>query len=454
MKKLIFTTLSAMVLSSAFAQAPVTNGSPRFECAGKAPVSKTQNTSVYGKTYSSEWYEPYVFADKAGASASWTRYVNFLFPDSLVKYIDNTGALSYMPGATNIGQVLDPKDDNIDLTDNPAIKLSKFNSYTLDSVYFYYLYVRNVDSVPDGVGGNLPVVDTLFIYYFTPAGLKAYTLNGTPAEVCAIPDFDVPTRTPKAAALKQTILLTRNDSTSAFTSTSTGAPESSWGTKLYMAKVPTGVSVAGGNTGQNIVGFSLKFKPGHSYDTGSVMIYQNASAPLPSGTKRANYFGYMFYANGQQAPYPTQVAQTKFYTNSLVAGKTSSYNTSSSSWSGFVPGNAYYAHEYVINGFKLTTNTLGINDIKNDNFAMSSVYPNPATIGQNTYVAFNLKSSAKVTVEVYNLMGQHVKTVANSNFASGENSIELNTADLNAGIYFVNMTVNGVTQTKKLTVVE
>ncbi len=448
MKKLIFTTLSVVAALGAFSQAPVKSGT-KFNSATPAPAPKS--TSSLGKATTSEWYEPYVFADKAGASTTWTRFVNFLFPDSTVKYIDEKGALTYMPGVTNVGQVLDPKDDNIDLTDNPIIKMTKYTAYTLDSIYFSYLYVRNVDTLADGS----EVVDTLFIDYFVPAGLSKGTLSGTPSEVFATPTFNLTTRRPTGQIVTQTILLTRDDSTFALPSTTTGDPESSWQTKVKEIGVPSGVNVNTVKNGENLVAFSMKFKPGHDYDGNSVMVYQKDIATLPSGSTRANYFGYTFFANGQDAPYPTQVTQTTYYNNALTATKGSSYPSSDqTAWQGYIPGNAYFAHQYLVCGLKLTSDNVGINEIKNDAFAMSNVYPNPANISEGAVLAFNLKASSKVSIEIFNLMGQKVKTVANKTYDLGENTVNLNLEGMHPGVYFVNMTANGSSVTKKLTITE
>lgn len=459
MKKLIFTTLSTVFAAAAFAQSQVAPVGRTFKAADE-PFVKAKSSAL-GKASTTNTYEPWDFAGKAGASGTWTRYVNFMFPDTLVKYIDENGVTSYGVNATNIGQVLDPKDDNIDVTDNPGIKMSKYTSYSLDSIYINYLYVRNVDSMPDGLGGNVPVVDTLFIDYYTGSGLGTGSLTG--GEIFATPDFDMATRRGKGAVKSQTILLTSADSTKADVDNS-GNPESAWKTNIKTIAVPAGVNVnTSRNQAQNLVAFSFKFKPGHTYDTSSVMIYQKDPTTLPAGTKRANYFGYAYYSNGENEPYPAQVKQTKFYTNSLITGRFNSgsggyrsdYPTSQqNAWEGFVPGNSLFAHKYVVCGLDLTTTNLGIKDVKNDNFAMSNVYPNPAKVSEGAVLAFNLKSAANVSIDIFTLMGQHVKSVVSNNFAAGEHAVDVNLSGMSQGVYFVNMTSNGVTVTKKLTITE
>ncbi len=465
MKKLIFTALSSLTMMGAFAQAPIHNSPETFQCGTiKGMIPKSSNG--FGKTAATNYYEPYLWvgaADNSG-NAIFPRNVSFLFPDSTVKYIKADGSVTFMPGATNFGQVLDPKDDNILLSSSPDIIMSKYNSYSLDSIYFTYLYVRNVDSVSNGVGGKNAVVDTLFIDYFVTSALPTSTINFTAPlvkEIYAAPNYDITNRKPTGQTLTQTILLTRKDSTTTGTGNS-GDPESSWGLNTYQAKVPAGINInSGRNQTQNYVGYNIRFKPGHNYykgsdivDSASIMVYQKDPSTLPAGSTRVNYFGYLYYSNGTTSPYPAQTAQTKFYTNSIIGGKAASYPNNPQGWAGYVPGNAFYAHQYLQTGLQLTSGNLGINEIKNDNFAMSNVFPNPAHIGEGAALAFNLKNSSNVTVEIFDLVGQLVKTIANKNFASGENSLYLDLAGMKTGVYFVNMNSNGSTVTKKLTITE
>jgi hypothetical protein len=69
-------------------------------------------------------------------------------------------------------------------------------------------------------------------------------------------------------------------------------------------------------------------------------------------------------------------------------------------------------------------------------------------------VAFNLKNDAKVDVSIVNIMGQEVKKMDSKNYPSGSSVAEFDLAGLQAGIYMVNMTVNGVSQAKKLIITE
>ena len=76
----------------------------------------------------------------------------------------------------------------------------------------------------------------------------------------------------------------------------------------------------------------------------------------------------------------------------------------------------------------------------NENTAMrfGQAYPNPASSVVN--FDYNLNPSDKASVSVYNLLGQEVM---NQQVNSLQGSLSLSVADLNDGIYFCNLFVNG-----------
>lgn len=79
-----------------------------------------------------------------------------------------------------------------------------------------------------------------------------------------------------------------------------------------------------------------------------------------------------------------------------------------------------------------------------DNFTASTftLYPNPTSNGA---VAIQTETAGAVNVEIYNLLGKRALTAKNVNG-------NLNVSTLNAGVYLVKVTQNGVSSTKKLIV--
>jgi hypothetical protein len=87
----------------------------------------------------------------------------------------------------------------------------------------------------------------------------------------------------------------------------------------------------------------------------------------------------------------------------------------------------------------------GINPI--ENIADFSVMPNPAT--SNTNFAFTTKSSEKVSLKLYSLLGAEVATVVNGNLAAGTYNQEIALDNLSNGVYmYVLRAGDSVTQGK------
>ena len=91
--------------------------------------------------------------------------------------------------------------------------------------------------------------------------------------------------------------------------------------------------------------------------------------------------------------------------------------------------------------------------IKPNEFDLSQNYPNP--FNPTTVIEYTLQKKAQVNVDIYNLLGQRVKTLVNEYqspgsyriFWDGRNEQDLTVA---TGIYFYKFEANGVSQTKKM----
>ena len=80
-------------------------------------------------------------------------------------------------------------------------------------------------------------------------------------------------------------------------------------------------------------------------------------------------------------------------------------------------------------------------------------YPNP--FNPTTTIAFNVKQPGKVTVNIYNLKGQLIKTLLNDYMLSGEHKVVWNGTDnlgnnIGSGIYLYKLQLNGYSQTNKM----
>jgi hypothetical protein len=93
--------------------------------------------------------------------------------------------------------------------------------------------------------------------------------------------------------------------------------------------------------------------------------------------------------------------------------------------------------------------TVGLNEKSGMNSL--SVYPNPSVTSTN--VVIELSEEAHVNISLVNTLGQNVFN-KNLGTVNGSQNVQINTADLEEGIYLVNVTVNGNTTTQKISIVK
>ncbi|MEL6612239.1 MAG: PA domain-containing protein [Bacteroidota bacterium] len=86
-----------------------------------------------------------------------------------------------------------------------------------------------------------------------------------------------------------------------------------------------------------------------------------------------------------------------------------------------------------------------------DPYRLASVYPNP--VSTTATVGFTLPTSEDAHVEVFDLLGRRVATLADGLRAAGEHRVTLNAAGLPSGVYVVRLSTPSATLTERVTVV-
>ncbi len=74
-------------------------------------------------------------------------------------------------------------------------------------------------------------------------------------------------------------------------------------------------------------------------------------------------------------------------------------------------------------------------------FALNQNYPNP--FNPSTKINFSLSVDSKVTLSVFNILGQKVATLINGNLSAGNHSAVFNANSMQSGIYLVKIEANG-----------
>lgn len=83
-----------------------------------------------------------------------------------------------------------------------------------------------------------------------------------------------------------------------------------------------------------------------------------------------------------------------------------------------------------------------------NNFTLSQNYPNP--FNPTTDIDFTLTNATKVTIDVYNVLGEKVRTLINKKMGSGSHTVVFDGSSLSSGIYFYKLNSGNSSITKKM----
>ena len=87
-----------------------------------------------------------------------------------------------------------------------------------------------------------------------------------------------------------------------------------------------------------------------------------------------------------------------------------------------------------------------------DDYKLYQNFPNP--FNPATIVSYKLNQSGYVTLKVYNLVGQVVKTLVSEYQEVGTYSKQFDASVLSAGIYLYKLQVNNFTSVKRMTLIK
>ncbi len=96
----------------------------------------------------------------------------------------------------------------------------------------------------------------------------------------------------------------------------------------------------------------------------------------------------------------------------------------------------------------LVTSVKQIDNTIPDKYTLEQNYPNP--FNPETVIKYNIAEEGKVTMTVFNVLGESVATIVNDVQEAGTYQINFNGYGLSSGIYFYSLNVNGNVLTKKM----
>ena len=74
-------------------------------------------------------------------------------------------------------------------------------------------------------------------------------------------------------------------------------------------------------------------------------------------------------------------------------------------------------------------------------FHLAQNYPNP--FNPTTQIDFSLAVDSKVTLKIFDILGQEVVTLLNENIAAGAHNVTFDASKLNSGVYLYKIDADG-----------
>jgi len=100
-------------------------------------------------------------------------------------------------------------------------------------------------------------------------------------------------------------------------------------------------------------------------------------------------------------------------------------------------------------------NTSSVEQTKNQylsDYYLSNNYPNP--FNPSTKISFQIPELCFVSLKVYDVLGNEIKTLVEKETPAGSNEIEFDGSDLSSGVYFFQLRANNYIETKKMTLLK
>ncbi len=120
-------------------------------------------------------------------------------------------------------------------------------------------------------------------------------------------------------------------------------------------------------------------------------------------------------------------------------------------------GDQFFLDDIELWGWK-STGVAGENQIgKANSFQLGQNYPNP--FNPTTTISFALPEKGQTELSIFNLAGQQIRTLVNSELPAGSHSVVWDGKDVNhqvvpSGIYFYKIVTNNMTETRRMVLIK
>lgn len=107
---------------------------------------------------------------------------------------------------------------------------------------------------------------------------------------------------------------------------------------------------------------------------------------------------------------------------------------------------------YEPNGISIVADGQLTQELLPTSFALEQNYPNP--FNPTTTINFSMPEASRVTVKVYNVMGQLVSTLVNREMNAGRHSVNFDASRLASGVYLYRIQAGSFTATRKMNLIK
>lgn len=123
------------------------------------------------------------------------------------------------------------------------------------------------------------------------------------------------------------------------------------------------------------------------------------------------------------------------------------------SWSNINNDNSYvspanWGFTWIGDRETVETGVDGRDVITVEEYSLAQNFPNP--FNPTTTISYTMAKAGKVTVEVYNMIGQKVATLVDGNMAAGLHKVDFNAASLTSGVYFYRLQAGTFSTMRKM----
>lgn len=113
---------------------------------------------------------------------------------------------------------------------------------------------------------------------------------------------------------------------------------------------------------------------------------------------------------------------------------------------------SYRIKQIDFDGTASYSNVIELDPVAGINFDLGQNYPNP--FNPSTKISYEVGTAANVTIKLYDVLGNEVRTIVSAPHSAGKYFIQFNAEGLSSGTYFYRMDAGSFSQTRKLNLIK